>query len=136
MRIEKEYKFYAAHRNQSLEGKCNSLHGHRYGVTVVIKPERTSAGITMLFADIDDIVEPIIKELDHSCLVDINDPKAEQISITGKTYCFDGETSAENIAQELFCVFRELGLPIIELRLKETDSTLVIYDVEDYGSNT
>ena len=33
MIIQKEYKFYAAHRNEELTDKCRNLHGHRYGVT-------------------------------------------------------------------------------------------------------
>jgi len=136
MRIEKEYKFYAAHRNQNLEGKCNSLHGHRYGVTVVIQPERTIAGVTMLFADIDSIVEPVIAQLDHSCLVDINDPLIESMLMAGKTFCLDKETSAENLAEELFSILIGLGLPLVELRIKETDSTQVIYDIEDYDGNS
>ena len=138
MRIEKTFKFYAAHRNQSLEGKCSNLHGHRYGVTVVLEPERTRAGITMLFEDIDQAIEPIIARYDHGCLIDENDPALSSLSRIEnnsgepmKLIRMDGETSAENPAARLFEEIKVTGLPLVEIRLQETDSSVVIYDVMD-----
>ena len=148
MRIEREYHFYAAHRNQTLGGKCGNLHGHRYGVVVVIEPERTRAGITMLFADIDRIIAPIITAHDHALLIDKNDPLhallgSEHQLIDGseppslsksqlKVAVFDGETSVENLARSLYEQCADAGLPMSEVRVRETDSSVVIYDFEDY----
>ncbi|MCO6458731.1 MAG: 6-carboxytetrahydropterin synthase, partial [Pirellulaceae bacterium] len=50
MLIRKEYKFYAAHRNEELSDKCRNLHGHRYGVTCFFEVERTGALTTLLRA--------------------------------------------------------------------------------------
>ena len=38
MLIQKDYKFYAAHRNEELHDKCRNLHGHRYGVSCFFTP--------------------------------------------------------------------------------------------------
>lgn len=37
MIIQKDYKFYAAHRNETLKDKCSNLHGHRYGLRCFLK---------------------------------------------------------------------------------------------------
>jgi len=140
MRIEREYHFYAAHRNQTLGGKCANLHGHRYGVVVVIEPERTRAGITMLFSDIDRVVGPIIAAHDHSLLIDGSDPlfgALKSLSVLGnegqtKMVVFDEETSVENLARSLYEQCADAGLPMSEVRVRETDSSVVIYDFEDY----
>lgn len=43
MIIQKDYKFYAAHRNEELQDKCRNLHGHRYGINCFFEVERTGA---------------------------------------------------------------------------------------------
>lgn len=142
MRIEKSFKFYAGHRNESLEGKCSNLHGHRYGVTVVIEPKRTRAGITMLFADIDKIVESVLCQYDHSLLVSSADTILESLQrVTNsdgeamKMVVFDEETSAENLAKRLYFEIKSAGLnELVELRIAETDSSVVIFDQTDYES--
>tara|TARA_R110000824_G_scaffold5263_4_gene24432 strand:+ start:5943 stop:6377 length:435 start_codon:yes stop_codon:yes gene_type:complete len=143
MIIKKKYKFYASHRNQLLCGKCSSWHGHRYGITVAIIPEKTVAGITMLFADIDDIAERVINEYDHACLIDRNDPYFEQMTEMQdnderlmKFKVFDCPTSVENLAKELFHQFVIAGLPMDEIEVQETDSSLVIYNTWDYEGET
>lgn len=50
MIIRKEYKFYAAHRNEELEDKCRNLHGHRYGLVCHFEVERDGS-ISTLFGD-------------------------------------------------------------------------------------
>ena len=40
MIIQKQYKFYAAHRNETLQDKCRNLHGHRYGLRCHFEVER------------------------------------------------------------------------------------------------
>ncbi len=57
MIIQKDYKFYAAHRNEELTDKCRNLHGHRYGIRCFFEVERTGSYST-LFADFDDKIEP------------------------------------------------------------------------------
>ena len=60
MIIQKEYKFYAAHRNETLQDKCSNLHGHRYGLKCFFEVER-KGDITTLFGDFDAKIEPWLK---------------------------------------------------------------------------
>ena len=62
MKINKKYHFYAGHRNENLDDKCRNLHGHTYYVTMDFDftEFNQATGITMLFSDIDSIVNPII----------------------------------------------------------------------------
>ena len=79
MIIQKEYKFYAAHRNAELTDKCSNLHGHRYGITCFFEVQRTGA-LTTLFADFDDKIEPFLKrEYDHGMLIHVADPLFETL---------------------------------------------------------
>ena len=52
MIIQKQYKFYAAHRNETLDDKCSNLHGHRYGLKCHFEVERDGS-ISTLFGDFD-----------------------------------------------------------------------------------
>jgi len=79
MIIQKEYKFYAAHRNQELRDKCSNLHGHRYGITCFFEVERTGA-LTTLFADFDSRIEPFLRsEYDHGMMIHIEDSLYETL---------------------------------------------------------
>jgi len=53
MIISKQFKFYAAHRNEEIGGKCANLHGHRYGITCKFEVRRVSS-ISTLFSEFDD----------------------------------------------------------------------------------
>ncbi len=82
MIIQKEYKFYAAHRNETLMDKCSNLHGHRYGLRCFFEVER-DGDISTLFGAFDEKVEPWLKALyDHGMLINIHDPLYETLSIT------------------------------------------------------
>ena len=69
MIIEKKYHFYAAHRNKNAGEKCGRIHGHTYDVVCHFKFNEMKDGVTMLFSDIDKVVEPIIKQYDHHLLL-------------------------------------------------------------------
>jgi len=126
-KITKLFKFYAAHRNEEIGGKCSSWHGHRYGVTVTVCQPRNGS-ITMLFDDIEKVIDPIIANLDHSLIINEGDPEFEEITgleSVHKTYRIPFVSSAENLAEHLFNVITENGLNVVELSLQETDSSIV-----------
>tara|TARA_R110000824_G_scaffold114279_7_gene264704 strand:+ start:474 stop:935 length:462 start_codon:yes stop_codon:yes gene_type:complete len=131
--------FYAAHRNQSLRGKCSNIHGHRYGIEVHLQPTRTRAGVTMLFADVDKVVDPIIDEYDHSMLINARDPYLKDLkkikNADGdpiKLVVMKHETSVENVAARLFKQLTEGGLPVVDVLVEETDSGTIVYTRTDY----
>jgi len=139
MLIQKDYKFYAAHRNEELDDKCRNLHGHRYGVTCFFEVERAGA-ISTLFGDFDRVIEPFLKsEYDHAMLIHVSDPLHETLKWhterTGeplKLKLFDAPTSVENLAYQLFTEITELGFRLNRLEVRETDTSVVVYTREDW----
>jgi len=128
MVIEKKYHFYAAHRNKSAGEKCGRIHGHTYNVICIFKFDEMKDGLTMLFSDIDKIVEPIIKQYDHYFLLHEKDSLAELLELANEHYIsLPFETSAENMSIWIFNQIKN-HLPIVQIQLAETKSSNVIYE--------
>jgi 6-pyruvoyltetrahydropterin/6-carboxytetrahydropterin synthase len=139
MIIQKDYKFYAAHRNEELNDKCRNIHGHRYGVRCFFEVERTGA-ISTLFSEFDQKIEQFLKaEYDHAMLIHVADPLYETLlghtERTGESLrmkLFDAPTSVENLAYQLFSEITALGFRLNRLEVRETDTSVVIYTREDW----
>ena len=75
MRLERSYRFEAAHFLPKVPAghKCARMHGHSYQIEIAIEgeldPERDWV---MDFAEIDDRVAPLVRELDHRVLNEID----------------------------------------------------------------
>ncbi len=86
MELFKEFGFEAAHDLPHVaEGhKCARLHGHSFRVVVHIEGEvGARSGWVMDFADITEIVAPVIDALDHRYLNEIDgleNPTSERIA--------------------------------------------------------
>jgi len=132
IQIEKKYHFYAAHRNKNADEKCGRIHGHTYNVICSFKFEEINkkSGVTLLFSDIDKLVEPIIKKYCHWLLLYENDDLCNILSLANEPYiAIPFETSAENMAVWLFTEIRNNSrLPIFKISLAETLSSTVIYE--------
>ena len=128
MKIAKTYHFYAGHRNKEAGEKCGRLHGHTYDVKCIFSFKDMNNGITMLFSDIDLIVEPIIKQYDHYFLLYERDPLCELLDLANEPYkSVPFETSAENMAIWIFNEIRD-KLPIVRIEIAETKSSTIIYE--------
>lgn len=74
MEIRRDFQFEAAHHLPHVpeNHKCRRLHGHSYKVSVWIKGEPDQhMGWVMDFGEIKEKVSPIIEQLDHRYLNDI-----------------------------------------------------------------
>jgi 6-pyruvoyltetrahydropterin/6-carboxytetrahydropterin synthase len=139
MIIQKQYKFYAAHRNEEIEGKCRNLHGHRYGLVCAFEVERTGSYST-LFADFDNKIEPFLKQhYDHGMLINVHDTLyatlQDHMRRTGEAFKlkqFERPTSVENLAHLLFTEITEMGFRLKYLEIRETDTSVVVYTREDW----
>lgn len=86
MEIFKEFNFEAAHRLPNVpEGhKCSRLHGHSFLVQVHVGGELDpDMGWVMDFSEIKALVKPVIMELDHYYLNEIEgleNPTSENIA--------------------------------------------------------
>ena len=142
MIIQKDYKFYAAHRNEELQDKCSNLHGHRYGLRCFFDVERGGA-ISTLFGDFDGKIEPFLaSEYDHAMLINVNDSLYETLidhmQRTGESLRlkeFDGATSVENLAYKLFAEITEMGFRLDRIEVRETDTSVIAYTREDWVSD-
>ena len=139
MIIRKEYKFYAAHRNEDLHDKCRNIHGHRYGIICSFKVERNGS-ISTLFSDFDAKIEPYLKSYyDHAMLINVNDPLyltlCDHMKRTGEDFRFkkfDEPTSVENLSWHLFSEITAMGFILVQLEVKETDSSVFVYSKQDW----
>jgi 6-pyruvoyltetrahydropterin/6-carboxytetrahydropterin synthase len=86
-------------------------------------------GVTMLFSDIDAIVEPIIKSHDHIFLLHDQDPLKGALDLLNEPYYeLPFESSAENMAIWIYNQIKRAGLPITRIELQETESSTIIYE--------
>ncbi|MEI7853157.1 MAG: 6-carboxytetrahydropterin synthase [Planctomycetota bacterium] len=139
MIIRKEYKFYAAHRNEDLHDKCSNIHGHRYGIICFFEVERTGS-ISTLFSDFDAKIEPYLKSnYDHAMLINVNDSLyltlCDHMKRTGEDFRFkkfNEPTSVENLSWYLFSEITAMGFILAKIEVKETDSSVFVYSKQDW----
>jgi 6-pyruvoyltetrahydropterin/6-carboxytetrahydropterin synthase len=87
MEIFKVYKFDAAHRlpNAGEGHPCSGLYGHSFRIEIHIRgPVDSHKGWIIDFADIDKAFGPLLDQLDHKCLNDIEgleNPTSENIAL-------------------------------------------------------
>jgi 6-pyruvoyltetrahydropterin/6-carboxytetrahydropterin synthase len=87
MELFKSFTFEAAHRlPQAPEGhKCARLHGHSYQVTLRLEgPVDPVAGWVVDFADITAAMAPVLDQVDHRYLNDVDgldNPTSEVLAV-------------------------------------------------------
>ena len=128
MKIEKKYHFYAAHRNKKADKKCSRIHGHTYNIKCIFEFTEMKDGMTMLFSDIDKIVEPIIKQYDHYFLLYEKDSLCTLLKLDNEPFIeLPFETSAENMAIWIYVQIKK-EINIVQIELAETESSKIIYN--------
>lgn len=87
MEVFKEFTFDSAHYlpNVPEDHKCRRMHGHTYKVRVVVKgPLDPKFGWVKDFGELKKVVVPVVKQLDHYTLNDIEgleNPTAENLAL-------------------------------------------------------
>jgi 6-pyruvoyltetrahydropterin/6-carboxytetrahydropterin synthase len=118
-RLVRDFRFEAAHALPNVPDghKCKRVHGHSYRVSIIIEGDIVPGlGWVMDFSDVDLVVDPVIAEIDHQLLNDI-----------------DG---LDNPTSELLAVWlwQRIGktLPLmVELSVSETPDSRCIYRGEE-----
>ena len=111
MKIFKDVVFEAAHRlpNVAPTHRCYNLHGHTFRCRVECEgPLDARMGWVADFADIDAVVAPLVRQLDHRYLNDV--PGLEN-------------PTSEVIAQWLLERLRRSELPVRSVTICENDSS-------------
>ena len=100
MKVSKEFHWEMAHRLPFHSGRCKNLHGHSYKAFIQFEGQLDHNGMLIDFYDIFEIVNPILDELDHSIICDMNDKELIEIAkkINERVVIIDSPTTAENIS--------------------------------------
>jgi len=87
MEIYKTLRFDAAHRLTGVPPthKCSAMHGHGFEIEVHLRgPVDPKTGFIMDFGDLAKVCEPVLKQLDHAILNEIEgleNPTSENMSV-------------------------------------------------------
>ena len=100
--ISVDQDFDAAHYLRGYQGKCESMHGHRFqGVARVTAQTLDEIGLAYDFSELKEHLRDILASFDHTCLNDI--PPFDKIN-----------PSSENIATAIHAELktRLVGAPV------------------------
>ena len=83
--ICRSYRFEAAHFLPNVHDghKCRRMHGHNYRVDIWVTGPIEPTGFVIDFFDLDELVRPIVKRVDHRVLNEVEgleNPTAEIIA--------------------------------------------------------
>jgi 6-pyruvoyltetrahydropterin/6-carboxytetrahydropterin synthase len=83
--IGRSYRFESAHFLPKVpEGhRCRNLHGHNYRVEIVLSGPVDERGFVQDFGEIDAVMTPLLKQVDHKLLNEVpglENPTAEIIA--------------------------------------------------------
>lgn len=113
--------FAAGHALRGYKGKCENVHGHNYKVRVALAgPELDSVGLLYDFVHLKQVIQEVIRSLDHRFLNDF--PPFDSVN-----------PSAENIARYIYDEaskqMRRMpnGASIASITVWETDTTSATY---------
>lgn len=90
-KIDKQFNFEMAHRvwtqnlnTPELSGNtnntCRYIHGHSYKLKVFLKSKKLDSNMVLDFKNLNFVKDFLDQNLDHKCMVDINDPNFTYIT--------------------------------------------------------
>lgn len=134
--LTKKFDFEAAHRlGNGYCGKCASNHGHSWKGHVKVT-RRTDTldefGMAIDYADIKEVIKPLIDALDHSTIVSEKDETMLRFLIeeNQKLFVVPGNPTSEILAQVMLNtwkpLFKERDCVLCEVVLEETCTTSCI----------
>jgi 6-pyruvoyltetrahydropterin/6-carboxytetrahydropterin synthase len=128
--VTKRIEFCYGHRLMNYDGICRHPHGHNAVVEIDIRSDTLDhRNMVTDFSDIKRIVKGWIdRELDHRMILRTDDPLADVLRTMGEpVYLLDSNPTAERIAQLIYDVSREQGLPVSRVTVWETPSSWATY---------
>jgi 6-pyruvoyltetrahydropterin/6-carboxytetrahydropterin synthase len=128
--VTKEITFSYGHRLRDYEKKCKHLHGHNGRVAITLAASQLDKrGMVIDFVDIKNVVQNwIMSELDHKLLLREDDPLVKVLrDCNEEFYIMKENPTAENIAKLIYDYAVSQNLPVIEVKLWETETSIAIY---------
>lgn len=128
--VTRELTFCYGHRLLNYDGKCRYLHGHNgKAVITLAAPTLDRLGMVIDFTRLKREVGGWIDEhLDHKMLLHQDDPLLPFLRQQGEpVFVLPVNPTAENIARLIFDIAQQLGFPVVEVKLWETESCFAAF---------
>ncbi|OGR87140.1 MAG: 6-carboxytetrahydropterin synthase QueD [Elusimicrobia bacterium RIFCSPLOWO2_01_FULL_60_11] len=128
--VTKTISFCYGHRLLNYQGKCKHLHGHNGRVEIFLSAKKLDKrGMVVDFGDVKTIVKGFVDDnLDHKMILCEKDTIVPVLRARRELYYLMKENpTAENIAKHIFDFARGKKLPVIRVRLWETDTSFAEY---------
>ena len=129
--VTKTISFCYGHRLLRYEGKCKHLHGHNGRAEISVRTAQLDPrGMVIDFGDIKKTIGSFIDDqLDHRILLCKDDPLIPVLrKMKEPHFVMDENPTAENIAKLIFESARRLKLPVVSVKLWETDTSFAVYE--------
>jgi len=128
--VTKIISFCYGHRLLNYSGKCKYLHGHNGKAEIFLQSEKLDPrGMVIDFSDIKELIGSFIEQkLDHKVLLSKDDlliPFLEKLN--EPFFLMDENPTAENIAKLIFNFARSKNLPVVSVKLWETETSFAVY---------
>jgi 6-pyruvoyltetrahydropterin/6-carboxytetrahydropterin synthase len=129
--VTKIVSFCYGHRLLNYAGKCKYLHGHNGRAEILLGSQKLDhRGMVIDFTDIKNIIGNFINDhLDHRILLCKEDQLIPVLKkLNEPYYAMDHNPTAENIAKLIYDFGVSKGLPIVSVKLWETDTSFAVYN--------
>jgi 6-pyruvoyltetrahydropterin/6-carboxytetrahydropterin synthase len=129
--VTKTISFCYGHRLLRYEGKCRHLHGHNGRAEITVRTTQLDPrGMVIDFGDIKKTIGSFIDDhLDHKILLCKDDPLLPKLKEMKEAhFVMEDNPTAENIAKLIYESARNLKLPVVSVKLWETDTSFAVYE--------
>jgi 6-pyruvoyltetrahydropterin/6-carboxytetrahydropterin synthase len=129
-RVTKEITFCYGHRLLNYNGKCRNLHGHNGRAVITLEVHQLdSLGMAFDFSAMKRTLGRWIDDsLDHRMILHADDPILPELYRQGEpVVTLDVNPTAENLARLIYEQAIQLGLPVVEVILWETETSYATY---------
>ena len=129
--VTKRIEFCYGHRLLDYDGVCKHPHGHNAVVEVDVRTDSLdNRNMVVDFSDIKRVVKGWIdRELDHKMILRHDDPLVAPLRELGEPmYLLESNPTVERIAKLIFDKGRELGIPLVAIRVWETPTSFAAYN--------
>lgn len=133
-RVITQIGFCYGHRLLDYDGVCKHPHGHNAVAEIGVRADVLDRrGMVVDFSDVKRVVKDWIdREIDHKMILRRDDPLVAHLAALGEPmYLLDGNPTAERLAQLLFDVAAEAGLPVTHVTVWETPTSSATYTGPD-----
>jgi 6-pyruvoyltetrahydropterin/6-carboxytetrahydropterin synthase len=129
-RVTTEVDFSYGHRLLDYGGKCAHPHGHNGRVQIELESDALdAAGMAVDFTVVKHVVQQWVNDhIDHKMVLRKDDPLLRPLHELGEpVYVMEHNPTAECLAQLIYDVATEQGLPVTTVRFWESPTSYATY---------